>query len=246
MEPIYRKKYFISATQVNCFDRLKNSQMLAILQEVAGDHSALLGTDWDTLSGRDLFWAVIRYRVEIQQLPRSGEEITVETWPMPTTRTAYPRATVAYNADGKELFRGISLWVLMSLSTRAMVLPGKSGVQVDGCLRGSELSVPDSLLPKELTNCQSRTVRFSDLDINGHMNNCRYMEWVDDLLPAAFHAEHSPKELVVCYLSEAREGESMDITWELTDDGALQVDAQRQEDSASIGHSRVFSAQVRF
>lgn len=246
MEPIYRKKYHITATQTNRFNRLKNSRLLAILQEVAGDHSALLGTDWDTLSQRDLFWAVIRYRVEIQRLPRSDEEITVETWPMPTTRTAYPRATVAYDADGKELFRGISLWVLMSLSTRAMVLPGKSGVQVEGCLRGSELSVPGSLLPKNLTNRESRRVRFSDLDLNGHMNNCRYMEWVDDLLPSDFHAGHSPKELVVCYLSEARENETVDITWELDDDGVFRADAQRTEDAVSMGHSRVFSAQVRF
>mgnify|MGYP002517044180 CR=1 FL=1 len=31
-----------------------------------------------------------------------NEDITVETWPMPTTRTAYPRATVGYDAQGNE------------------------------------------------------------------------------------------------------------------------------------------------
>ena len=61
---------------------------------------------------------------------------------MPTTRTAYPRSTIAYDADGKECFRAISLWVLMDTQNRSMVLPGKSGVDVAGLLRGCELAVP--------------------------------------------------------------------------------------------------------
>ena len=246
MKPIYTKKWKIGDTQVNAFDRLKSSQILAIMQEAAGEHSALLGTDKEFLKEKELFWALIRYHIEIRRLPRAGETITVETWPMPTTRTAYPRATVAYDAEGNELFRGISLWVLMSTQTRAMVLPAKSGVMVDGCLRGNELSVPGSLLPKALENCEERVVRFSDLDINGHVNNCRYMEWVDDLLGAEFHAQNCPKEMVICYLSEAREGENVEISWALEEGGILNVDAHRKEEKMSMGHSRVFSAQIRF
>lgn len=246
MEPIYKKQFKIGDTQVNCFDRLKNSQILAIMQEAAGEHSALLGADKDALKEKGVFWALIRYHIEIERLPRAGETITVETWPMPTTRTAYPRATVAYDADGNELFRGISLWVLMSFETRAMVLPAKSGVLVEGCVRGNEVSVPGSLLPKALKNSESRIVRFSDLDINSHVNNCRYMEWVDDLLGANFHGEHSPKEMVICYLSEAREGETVEIAWELDEGQILSVDAQRKAEEMSAGHSRVFSVQVRF
>ena len=106
MEKYYRKQITVGDTQVNAFDRLKNSQLLAILQEAAGEHGALLGVDKDSLLKKKLFWALIRYHIEITRLPRSGEIITVETWPMPTTRTAYPRATVAYDADGNELQLG--------------------------------------------------------------------------------------------------------------------------------------------
>ena len=246
MEPIYKKQFRIGDTQVNAFDRLKNSQILAIMQEAAGEHSALLGADKASLKAKGVFWALIRYHIEIQRLPKAGETITVETWPMPTTRTAYPRATVAYDADGNELFRGISLWVLMSWETRAMVLPAKSGVVVDGCVRGNEVSVPSALLPKTLENTEKRLARFSDLDINGHVNNCRYLEWVDDLLDAKFYGEHSPKELVICYLSETREGETVDISWALEDGGVLSVEMGRKEGEMSMGHSRVFSARVSF
>ena len=72
------------------------------------------------------------------------------------------------------------------------------------------------------------------------------MEWVDDLLDAGFHEAHCPRELLVCYLSEARESEKVDIAWDVSEEALLRVDAQRKESELSTGHSRVFAAQVQF
>ncbi len=242
MEPIYRQTYAIKDCDVDCFGRLKPSMVLFFAQDIAGQHCNLLSLDYDTLAKRRLFWAVIRHRVQITRMPLRGETVTVETWPMPTTRVAYPRSTVAYDARGNELFRSISLWVLMDLDSRNMLLPGKSGVDVDGLLRGSELAAPGSLVPKALSNSRARQVCFTDLDRNGHMNNCRYLDWIGDLLPAEFHKAHPVKEFTVCYLSEAREGDDLQICWDVQPDGALRIDAARN----AADHGRVFSAQLLF
>lgn len=245
MEP-YRRNYTIEDNEVDCHGRLMPSMILFYTQDVAGHHCMLLGTDYDTMAARNLFWAVIRHRVQVTRMPQRGETVTVETWPMPTTRVAYPRATVAYDAQGQELFRVISLWVIMDLQSRAMILPGKSGVEVAGLLQGNELAAPGSLAPKTLENRHSRIVRYSDLDRNGHMNNCHYLQWVLDLLPSSFHREHLMKELTVCYLSEAREGEELNMTWELGGDGVLRVEATRPDGSVSTGHNRVFALQIQY
>ena len=245
MEPIHRQTYQIHDCDVDRFGRLKPSQILFYAQDVAGKHCSLLSLDYDALASRRLFWAVIRHRVQITRLPCRGESVTVETGPMPTTRVAYPRSTVAYDGQGRELFRSISLWVLMDLDTRAMILPGKSGVEVTGLLRGSELTPPGSLVPKILSNSRTRQVCFTDLDRNGHMNNCRYLDWIDDLLPSGFHEGHAVRELTVCYLSEAREGDNMDLHWEVCQEGGLRIEASRNE-APSAGHSRVFAAQILY
>ena len=158
---------------------------------------------------------------------------------------AYPRATVAYDGQGKELFRVISLWVIMDLDTRAMILPGKSGVEVEGLICGGELAAPGSLMPKVLENKEKRTVRFSDLDRNGHMNNCRYLEWITDLLPSQFHQQHRLTDLTVCYVSEAREGQELELSWQQNEDGSIRIEASRM-DGDSANHSRVFAAQVQY
>lgn len=246
MEPIFKQTYEITAIHLDCFGRVKPSVLLHFAQEAAGAHCLELAVDWDTLQKRNLFWAVIRTRMQISRLPALGETITVETWPMPTTRVAFPRSTVGYDAQGNEVFRCIGLWVLMDTQTRAMVLPGKSGIALTGTLRGNELATPSNLHLQVLQNRIGRRVGYCELDRNGHMNNTRYMDWIDDLLPAAFHAAHPVREVTICYLSEAREGEEMELTWTLSEELQLQVDARRTQTDAPDGQTKIFSAQAIF
>lgn len=246
MEPIFRQQFTVSEVFTDRYQQLTPASILYFAQEVAGKHCCQLGVDYDTMQNRHMFWAVIRNRVQISRLPLLGEEITVETWPMPTSRVAYPRSTIGYDAQGKELFRSISLWVLMDTETRNMILPGKSGVTVDGVLRGMELATPNSLSLKDLPNTDLRTVRFSELDRNGHMNNTRYLDWIIDLLPSAFHENHMLQEFTICYLSEARENEEISLLWQQTEEGILQVAAHRQRTDIHQNKQQIFTAQALF
>jgi len=243
MEPIYTQEFEITDLHVDCRGRLLPSKILYLMQEVAGTHFAQLSMDYDTLAQRGLFWAITRNKVQITRLPMRGETIRLETWPMPTTRVAYPRSIVAYDEAGNEVFRSITLWVLMDLRSRSMILPGKSGIEVAGTLRGNELASPLGLPAKALESRSSRCVRFTDLDRNSHMNNTKYMDWIWDLLPGEFHAQHTIREFTVCYLNEAREGQKLDLSWGFAEDGVLHVDAHRQNEDKD---ERIFAAKILF
>ncbi len=243
MEPIYVKNFTLDDLVVDRFGFLKPSAILYYVQEVAGQHFSLISRGQPTLEQQGLFWAVIRHRVQITRLPSRGETIRVETWPMPTTRTAYPRSVVAYDEENREVFRSVCLWVLMDRNTRAMVLPGRSGVLVEGILRGNELPSPGSLMPMGVGAEVSRRVCFTDLDINGHMNNCRYLDWAADVLPSNFHGQHRLRDFTLCYLAEAKEGDELRLGWELRPDGTLRLDIRR---SAEDSFTRVFSADFQF
>ena len=243
MEPIFVQNFEITDNMVDCFGRLKASNILFLAQDIAGRHCNLLSVDYDTLLQKRMFWAITRNRVQISRLPMRGETIRVETWPMPTTRVAYPRSVIAYDENGNECFRSISLWVLMDLDKRSMILPGKSGISVVGALRGNELDTPQGLVPRDHAIHRSRNVCFTDLDRNGHMNNTRYMDWIYDLLPSVFHQNHNPREFTICYLSESMEGQQLDMHWDFPEEGILQVDAHRQTGDKQ---ERVFSARMLF
>ena len=242
MTDLFSQKHTLTALHVNRFGRLKLSALLHFAQAAAEAHCQELSLGWDILHKQNLFWAVVRHKVQIFRLPILGETLTIKTWPMPTTRTAYPRACAGYDEKGNELFRCISLWVLMDCNTRAMVLPGKSGVYVEGMLTGSELAPPASLMPQPYTSQTVRQVTFSQLDRNGHMNNTKYLDWVEDLLGSDFHRQHTPKELTICYLNEATEGQTIALHYNLQDGPCLRTEGT----SGDQNTQRIFAAQVVF
>ena len=241
---MYTTTFPVTTLHVDRFDRSKPSALLRFAQDAAGEHCNLLGTDWDSMAAKNYFWAVIRQKMEITRLPKSGETVTVKTWPMPTTRVAYPRATEGYDAEGNLLFKVISIWVIMDMTTRAMVLPGKSGVDVAGTATGTELKAPGGLAAMEGEFSSNRTVCFSDLDVNGHMNNTRYLDWLCDLLPSKFHEQHPMKAVTICYMSEALEGQQLTLSW--TEGESFRLDGSVSETDVNAGHTRIFSAEAQF
>ena len=244
MESVYTTHYKVSAHHADPFGRCKASSLLRFAQDAAGEHCILLGADRDTLSRRRYFWAVIRQRLEISRLPAEGETVTVKTWPMPTTRVAYPRATEGFDAQGHSLFKVISFWVLMDMDNRTMVLPGKSGIDVPGVAFGTELKAPGGIPFGNYVNRHLRTVAEADLDLNRHMNNARYLDWLWDLLDETFHKTHPLKAVTICYMSEALEGQTLQLRWEMGD--AFRVDGVVSGTDVSAGHTRIFSALAEF
>ena len=236
---IYSLKMAVKPENLDGDGKLKMSALLYYAQEAAGAHAAVLGTDWETLQKKNLFWAVIRTRVDILAQP-SGNEITLKTWPMPTSRTAYPRCVMGYDADGKLLFKVLSLWVLMDVHTRAMVLPGKSGVEVLGTVVGGEPDMPKGLPVTEQAQTVYKTVEQQHLDRNGHMNNTRYMDWVMELAP-----EKTVESIELCYFNEGRLGDQMELDFTHGTE-ALSVNIHRLRTDGTAAKDRIFAALVRY
>ena len=74
------------------------------------------------------------------------------------------------------------------------------------------------------------------------MNNTRYFDWMDDLLPSEFHEAHPFREFTICYHTEALEGDTLNLQWDILGGDTMQVDATRKNPDGS--ESRVFSART--
>lgn len=244
MDFVYTTQYTVTALHADCFGRCRPSNLLRLSQDAAEQQCHLLGTDRSAMEKKNYFWAIIRQRMEISRLPEIGETITLKTWPMPTTRVAYPRAAEGFDKDGHSLFKIISIWIIMDKTSRAMILPGKSGVAVEGTCFGTELKTPAGLSAGTYANHCQRQVTFFDLDQNLHMNNTRYVDWIFDLLPADLHREHPLKAITICYNNEALEGQTIDLTW--SNEEILQLDGSMTNTDVDGKQTRIFCAQLEF
>lgn len=77
-----------------------------------------------------------------------------------------------------------SIWTLIDLNKRRIVRPQKVGITMPECEEYvSYVENYEPLLGIETHKQITREVLYSDVDLNKHMNNARYLEWVMDLLP---------------------------------------------------------------
>ncbi len=239
MNTIFTKKITIRPEHCRNEGQMKLSALLYESQEVSGKHCEELGFGWDIMDEKGLFWAVLRHKIYIYTMPKAGQTVILETWPMPTTRSAYPRAVRARDASGQILFEVVSLWVIMDRNTRAMVLPGKSGIAVPGFLRGDEPAGPGSIAPGSYENTSLWQVSKEDLDRNGHVNNSKYLDHVEPLLQ-----DEMPKEVTVCYLSEVLPEQEIDLNWAVNSEGVLTVNGCRRRTDVHGGTERVFALRL--
>ena len=54
-------------------------------------------------------------------------------------------------------------------------------------------------------------VRNSDLDVNGHVNNTRYAQWILDSIPLEAHAAYRLDEYEINFLAETNVGDTVVI-----------------------------------
>jgi len=243
---VYRKEFTVQHIHLDALGRTKPSVMLHFIMRTVSAQCTQLGVSWDDIRPLDLIWVVGRSHLQIYRAPRLDEHLIVETWPMPATRSAFPRAAVVKNDAGEVLYRCTTLWALVNKTTRKLVLPAGSGVNVPSHVSGDELPVPNSFAPVSLGELSHRKVCFSELDLNGHMNNTKYLDWVADLLPSSYHKDHIFKDVTICYLSEALEGQTLTLSLNHLEDGSLQVDGLRSETNDLDKSNRVFSVKVTF
>jgi acyl-ACP thioesterase len=108
----------------------------------------------------------------------------------------------------------VSVWLLDNFETRQMMPLSILGSLAD--TTGGEYSKTRKLtklkMPETLSLDEVRLMHNSDLDVNDHVNNTRYAEFVTDSL----HVERLPEnqflsELQIGYVKECRAGEQISM-----------------------------------
>lgn len=98
----------------------------------------------------------------------------------------------------------------------------KSGVQAENgkqAAKKNEEEVKSGIWVGE----KVREVRYSDLDLNGHVNNTRYLDWIDDLHTPDWHGKHLPKLFQINFKKEIRPGSRVTLKWMDDPDGKKMV-----------------------
>lgn len=193
---------------------MKISSILRHFQEAASLHVDKLGIGIsDMQANNQIAWVLAKIRIEIKRYPKLKEKLTIETWPQLPGTIEYQRDFIVKDENGDTIIKALSSWIIINTDTRE--------IQRSNLVSLSHLAIYTerplgNLLSrfkpvKVVRECYQRTVRYSDIDLMGHLNNAKYLDFVLDCFSVYDHKKFTIKSIELSFASEALPGETISM-----------------------------------
>ena len=208
---VFQQTVRIRDCDVSFNRKLRPSCLFSLMQEASIDHTEQLGAGRDKTLDRGFLWVLTRQKVLINRMPEYDERVLFESWPGETMHVLFPRYYRMLDTAGKLLLSASALWTLIDAENRGLIFPQQEGILVPGEVTGNEIPLPSGIRSLPAAETKHFAVPYSHTDINGHMNNIRYIDECENMIPHVA-AEKNLKEIAVEYAHEIRLGEEMDIS----------------------------------
>ncbi|MCF0121018.1 MAG: hypothetical protein HUJ65_05210 [Oscillospiraceae bacterium] len=219
---MYEKEFEITSIDVNKNMELRLSRMFQIFQVMGMEHISEIGLGEDKTLARGLLWILSKQRTEIERMPRHSETVVFKTWVGTTAHMLFPRYYQIETTEGEVLVRSSAMWSLLDANTRSLASDLDEEFRIEGELTGEEISMAANPRAASTDSCEDFVVPFSYIDMNGHMNNTKYLDKAEDIIPAPSKGL-SPKLVLEKFATEVMEGATVSAKWCYTpDEGATE------------------------
>ncbi|TSA37716.1 MAG: hypothetical protein D4R64_05080 [Porphyromonadaceae bacterium] len=204
--PIYEETYPVFSFLLDPFKRLSIPAAFGILGDAAGRDAARRGWGFEELVRRNQAWVLIRYKMLINRQPLWGENITLRTWPKLMEGVVAYRDFQILDSRRNIQMAGSTAWTLIDLASRRPVrLIGKEYETGDLASFHAISDKPAKIgWHENLTKVKELAAEFGHLDMNNHVNNSRYIEWIINEIPVDLLLNGKLREVEVNFISEVK------------------------------------------
>lgn len=204
------------------------------LLNCAGFHATDRGFGMATLNEENYTWVLSRLAIEMEDMPNQYEKFSVETWVENVYRLFTDRNFAILNQEGKAIGYARSIWAMINMNTRkpADLLSMHGGGITNYVLNDKECPIEKPARIKVTTEeaAASLIARYSDIDINGHVNSIRYIEHILDLFPLEYYKVMRIRRFEIAYIAESYYGDELKFYKEETNSGEFSVEVKKNHD----------------
>lgn len=208
--PYARYDYAVQPREVDLTKRATIITLGDSILHTAGEDADRIGFGIRNLQSKDSTWVLSRMAVEIDRLPAEYERYTVGTWVGEIGRLMTTRNFIVTDAGGQRIAAASTLWAMIDVKTR-QPLDLRDNVDYSRALLAIPCPIdkPAKIGRIEGVPCDSRRVRYSDIDFNQHTNSMKYIQWMLDALPLEKLTGCRMKRLDVNFVHETRYGQQL-------------------------------------
>ena len=204
-------------------DRNREANVVAIqnmCQEVASNHANFRGLGFEGMQARGLAWVLNRLKIKVFEFPKWTETVTVKTWVSQMQPFSHRHFQIVLpDTEGVILANIYTIWIPIDVVSKRpkrvfdFDMPLYDVVYDCGIPEKLNFTVeernPDDGGKGDIFSSE-RQVQYADLDMLGHVNNAKYVEWLlDDFYKN--NKEGKPNSLEINYLGEVFEDATVQI-----------------------------------
>lgn len=208
---LFRKSFEVNDHEINLRNRLKLVDLLRMIQDTASEHASTLGFGYEEMMNSGIFWVLIRQKLKMDYWPKCGEDLEIQTWTKPISGIFAIR----------EFHFSLKNTIVGSCSTSWMILDSQKRKPQDLNKVSSKFTprtdfeldyqAQKILISKPLESLGITIVNENDLDLNNHVNNVKYSQWVMEKIPIEFQKKYLIKEYEINFLEETYLDEPIEI-----------------------------------
>ncbi len=208
----YTVKFTVNSHDTDMHGAATPSVILRYMQEAANlqiSHSHPNASELRYEHGKAFILS--RVTVNIYSDLHAEDEIEVSTWANPSEGMSFKRSA-QIRRNGVIVAEMISVWALLNIETRRLCRVSDITLGFDTEPEFPEIDEPERLrMPSDLEPklMGERTVYYSDIDVNEHMNNTNYPDMLLDFLPDV--QDKKVYSFSIHFMNEAKMGTSFKI-----------------------------------
>lgn len=219
MENVLTRTIYLVSRDCDFTGCWKPSEIFMAMQELAAEHSGILGAGYSYMRSINLAFALTRTELRMTRYPKIGEKVVVRTWAAPIMKWMYPRHFLFESESGEQLGCASTIWVLLDLTERKMVAPAALNVAIATGDLPAPMRMPGkALAPDESCPACDYLPGYSEIDVNGHVNNTRYVSWMCDRLGTELLESKRVSTMIVNYTHEILPGQKVSLRAEIKED----------------------------
>ncbi len=235
-----RRDFVLRNYETDFCQQIKPSTVLGFFQETAGDHSEEMGLGYRKLGEQGLFWVLSKIYVEVERRPKYAEKVSVVTWPHEPNKAIYERSFLLEDAEGVAM-RAYSRWCILQAGS-GRICPCSRLEQPEIDFIGEKSVAFDAWgipsVPRENGPAFSLRIANSEYDLNYHVNNIKYADYVFNCFTVKELESRRLKSFQLHYVKQTHEGDLLEMFREEVSPGVFAIEGVKN------GEETVVSARV--
>ena len=176
------------------------------LLNCAGFHAAERGFGMATVNEENYTWVLSRLAIEMEEMPVQYESFSIDTWVEDVYRLFTNRNYAIRDKDGRPIGYARSVWAMINMHTRKPIdLLSVNGGSIRDfiCDAPCPIDTPSRIKVDTGEETASLRAKYSDIDVNGHVNSIRYIEHILDLFPLEMYRTQRVRRFEMAYVAES-------------------------------------------